>query len=68
MKADYEAQEGIQGGRNTGSRKKGSAGAAGQAAMRSMQWRPTGASALPDRLVAAGPKVVMEQQDAPELL
>ena len=60
MKADYEAQEGINVGRNTGSSKRGATMPPGQAAARSMQWRPTGASALPDRLVAAGPKVVLE--------
>ena len=60
MKAEYEAQEGINVGRNTGSSKRGATLPPGQAAVRSMQWRPTGASALPDRLVAAGPKVVLE--------
>ena len=62
MKADYEAQEGsgahyaASGGRK--GRRKGEQ--PGAAAMRSMQWRPMGGSALPDRIVAQGRHVEME--------
>ena len=67
MKADYEAQEGIHLGTSSGNKRPGS-GRRGRAekesgAMRSVQWRPTGGSALPDRLVATGRRVEMVQVD-----
>ena len=61
MKADFEAQEGSNlvssGGASAGSNRKGRAEK--RQTMREMQWRPTGVSALPDRLVATGRRVEM---------
>jgi len=58
MKADYEAQEGTTMHSSTGSKgKKARDRAKSGNAVRAMQWRPTGTNALPDRLVAQGPRV-----------
>lgn len=63
MKADFEAQEGVRGGTGSASRGgKKKSDQRGQAAIRSMQmqWRPTGTAAMPDRIVASGPRVDLE--------
>jgi len=55
MKADYEAQEGSS--LRTSSRSNRKDRANQSTKMADMQWRPTSVSALPDRLVANGPRV-----------
>ena len=62
MKADYDAQEGSglrfsKGAKRNSGKSKHEQRLSAQVAMRSMQWRPTTESALPDRVVAAGPRV-----------
>ena len=60
MKMEYEAQEQAK-GHFTGRKGKGSAaGSAGASTLaRGMQWRPAGQSAVPDRMVAQGPRVLL---------
>jgi len=60
MKADYDAQEGgtmHSGASNSKGGKKAKDREKTAVNMRQMQWRPTGVSSLPDRLVAQGPRV-----------
>ena len=58
MKADYDAQEGSTVHSSSGRKgRKGREREQTAAGMRTMQWRPTGMNALPDRLVAQGPRV-----------
>uniref|UniRef100_A0A7S2DHV6 G domain-containing protein n=1 Tax=Haptolina brevifila TaxID=156173 RepID=A0A7S2DHV6_9EUKA len=61
MKAEYEAQEGSS--MRTSSRSNRKDRAQQSVKMAAMQWRPPGVSAVPDRLVASGPRVETHQVD-----
>ena len=76
MKADYEAQAGVGAHFSKGRKKAGHSKHeqrmkntvanyqnAPTAAMRAAQWRPMGASALPDRIVASGPRVELRDRE-----
>ena len=80
MKADYEAQAGVGAHFSKGRKKAGHSKHeqrmkntvanyqnAPTAAMRAAQWRPMGASALPDRIVASGPRVELRDRECGHL-